>query len=278
MTVEPILARKMWRTLEPFHGFVYFSPDAAAEYTAVGLAPTMMGYFASRAAPMGAVSAEVVIATFYNFEPGLVAESMSGAWGLASPAAVHAARMRGVDAGLRRTLGDAVIASPEVEEALALARTAAEACTVAGRPLYAGHASLPWPHEPHLQLWHAITLVREFRGDGHLAALVHEGVGPLAALHLHAASGEVPSGMLKATRGWPDDQWDEAGAALVEAGILSADGGFTDEGAALRQRIEDATDRLALAPWAHLGQSGSDRLRELVRPWSKAILAGGGFG
>ena len=276
--VEPVLARKMWRTLEPFHGFVYFSRDAAAEYLAVGLAEGRMGYFASRSAPMGAVTADVVTATFFNFDPGLVERSMDGAWDLASPAAVHEARLRGVDAGLRSALGGAWIASPEMYEALALARTAAEACTVPGRPLYAGHASLPWPEEPHLQLWLAVTLVREFRGDGHVAALTVEGLTGIEALHLHAASGEVPASILQASRGWSDEAWSAAGARLDEQDLTDGHGGLAVDGVAVRQRIEDTTDRLALAPWQHLGQDGSDRLRELVRPWSKAIVAGSGFG
>jgi len=274
--MEPTLARKMWRTLEPFHGFIYFSKDAVAEYAALGL-EGRAGYFASRAAPMGAVTAPTVTATFFNFDPGLVEASMAGAWDAASPAEVHAARLRAVDTGLRRMLGDEVLGSDELVEALDLARVATEGCRPEGRPLHAALAAMPEPDATHLQLWLAISVVREYRGDGHLAALLGEGVDALTALHLHAASGEVPGDLLKLTRGWGDEQWDEAGAAMVDRGLLDADGGFTAEGAALRQRVEDATDRMALAPWRHLGQEGSDRLRELVRPWSKAILASGGF-
>src|SRR4051794_36280747 len=98
--MDPVIARKMWRTLEPFHGFIYFSRDAVEAYSGVGL-PAAAGYFASRAAPMGPVPAEVVTATFFNFNPAFVERSMSGAWDAASPADVHAARLRAVDVGLR---------------------------------------------------------------------------------------------------------------------------------------------------------------------------------
>ncbi len=244
-----------------------------AEYAAIGI-EGRSGYFASRAAPMGAVTAPVVTATFFNFNPVLVESAMAGAWEAASPADVHAARMRAVDAGLRRVLGDAV-ASPEMDEAVALARTAADGCSAPGRALYAGLASLDWPSEPHLQLWLAISLVREYRGDGHVAALTTEGLSGLEALHLHAGSGEVPASILQATRGWADDDWAASEADLAERGILDGTGGLAPAGAALRQRIEDTTDRLALAPWQHLGEAGSNRLRELVRPWSKAIIDAG---
>lgn len=275
MTIDPVLARKNWRTLEPYHGFIYFSPDAANEYSSLGL-PDASGYFASRAAPMGAVTPEVVTATFFNFNPRLVATSMEGVWGIASPEVVHAARMRAVDVGLRRSLVD-LVDSAEMTEAVSLARTASDGCTAPGRPLYAGLVSLDWPSEAHLQLWHAISLVREYRGDGHVAALTTEGLGALEALHLHAASGEVPAGVLQSTRGWSDEAWGGAGAGMVERGLLDGAGGLTDEGSDLRRRIEDTTDRLALAPWQHLGEEGSNRLRELVRPFSKAIVEQGGL-
>ena len=128
-------------------------------------------YFASRSAPMGRVGAGTVAATFYVFNPTLVAHFIPAAWEAAGPEDVVAARYRGVSAAWRRLLGEETLASAEVAEAAELARTAAAGCTVAGRPLYAGHADLAWPDEPHLVLFHALTLLREHRGDGHVAAL-----------------------------------------------------------------------------------------------------------
>src|SRR4051794_6465037 len=136
--VTPDDARRAWRALEVVHGMIYFAPEAEEEYQAVGLEPGRMGYFASRSAAMGAVAGEVVVATFFNFEPSLVLGVIPRAWTLTSPQEVLPARHRAVDRALRRMLGDDGIASPEVEEAAALARTAAEACTPEGRPLYAG--------------------------------------------------------------------------------------------------------------------------------------------
>ena len=275
--MEAVVARKCWRTLEPYHGLIYFAPEAAAAYDELGLAGRSQ-YFASRSAPMGAVAADVVIATFFNFHPALVRRSMAGVWDRVSPDAVLATRLASTDRVLRSALGDEV-GSASVAEAAGLARAAAEACgPEAGRPLYAGHARLEWPDDDHLVLWHAITVLREFRGDGHIAALLIDGVGPCEALVMHGASGDVPSATLQSTRAWPDDEWAAAVEGLRARGWLAGDGSFTDEGRRHRQWVEDRTDELALAPWEALGEERSARLRELVRPLSKAIVEGGALG
>lgn len=275
--MDTAIARKTWRTLEPYHGLVYFAPEPVAAYARIGM-EGRTGYFASRAAPMGAVATEVVQATFFNFNPGLVRAAMEGAWSTASPDQVLAARLEGADAALRAALGDEVLTSAEVAEGAGLARVAADACTPEGRPLYAGHASLPWPEPPHLALWHAISLLREFRGDGHIACLTVEGLDGCEALVVHGASGEVAPSVLQTSRAWPDDEWVAASERLVARGWIDEGGGLTPLGLEGRQRIEDRTDALALAPWEALGEAGCERLRALVRPWSKAIVAGGTFG
>ena len=275
--MEPADARRMWRALEPYHGAIYFAPEGAEEYAAVGLEPGMMGYFASRSAALGPVPAEVVIATFFNFNPDLVRSVIPRAWTLASPEAIIAARMRAADRSLRRMLGDGVVEGNEVAEAAMLARTASEGCFPAGRPLHAAHAALPWPDEPHLALWHAVSLLREFRGDGHIAALVASGIDPLTALVLHGGTGEVPPAILRATRQWPEEEWDARANDLRSQGILDAQGMLTEEGKALRQGVEDTTDVIALAPWDHLAADGCARLRELGKDLSRAIVAAGGI-
>ncbi|HEV7688422.1 MAG TPA: hypothetical protein VGQ80_17735, partial [Acidimicrobiia bacterium] len=181
-----------------------------------------------------------------------------------------------VDQSLRRILGDAVDGA-EVEEAAGLARRAAEACTPQGRPLAAGHLSLAWPDQPHLQLWHAISILREFRGDGHIAALVAEGVDGLQAAVVHCAMGDVPRDVLQRTRAWSDEEWAAGEAALRARGWLDAEGALTDAGRAHRQGVEDRTDALAMAPWEHLGPDGCDRLRVLGRPMSRAVVHAGTF-
>ncbi|MHB1486978.1 MAG: SCO6745 family protein [Acidimicrobiales bacterium] len=271
-----VLARKMWRTLEPFHAMVYFVPEADRAYEAVGLEAGRMGYVASRSAPMGAVSATVVGATFFNFNPALIERVIPRAWELADPGAILWARLRAADSALRRLLGPAVDSS-DMARAADLARAATEACRPDGRPLYAGHASLEWPDEPHLVLWHAISLLREFRGDGHISALVTEGVTGIQALVMHAAVGDIPRGVLQTSRAWPDADWAAAEKALATRGWLGGQGEVTEAGLAHRGRVEDLTDQLSLAPWTHVGDEAGQQLRQLVRPWSQAITEAGTF-
>ncbi len=275
--MESIIARKMHRTLEPYHGMIYFSPEAAAAYAGLGTQHDRTGYFASRAAPMGAVSAEVVTATFFNFNPQLVGAAMADAWEVATPQSWVDARLQAADATLRRHLGDSVN-GPEIDRAVDLARQAADACWSAGRPLAAGLLGLEWPQPPHLALWHAISILREFRGDGHVAILVAEGVTPLDALLLHAGTGEVPAAVLRATRSWPEDKWEAAQSGLQHRGLVDSAGALTSAGTEFRERIQTQTDLLAMAPWEALGADGCDGLRGLVRNYSKQIVAGGAFG
>jgi hypothetical protein len=231
-----------------------------------------MGYFASRSAPMGPVPAEVVIATFYNFHPDLVRRAIPEAWTLASPARILEARLEAADRALRRMLGDAV-GSPEMTEAAELARRATDGCRPEGRPLYAGHAELPWPSpsDPHLVLWHAQTLLREFRGDGHVAALVTAGLTGIEAVVVHQATGDLAPGTLQATRAWSDEEWAAGEAKVRDRGWLTDDGGLTEAGRRAREETEDLTDRLALPCWEKLGEESCGRLRQLVRPWSRTI-------
>lgn len=280
--VEPLVCRTTWKTLEPVHAMIYFVPEAQEEYAALGFdltANPAAGYFPARAAALGAVGPAVVQALFYNFSRRAAEAGMAGAWETTTPSQLVEARYRAADRALRRLCGD-LIESPDVVEALELARTACEACTPEGRALYAANAALPWPTEPHLQLFHAITLLREFRGDGHIVALVAAGISGLEAAVTHVAQGDSwTREPLRKTRGYSTEQWDTALAALRERGWIEPDGeSFTDAGRAVRQEVEDRTDELALAPWQHLGGPGCARLRELVRSLSKAVVAGGGLG
>jgi hypothetical protein len=273
--MESMVARKMLRTLEPYHAWIYFAPESRERYAALGITDGRMGYFSSRAAPMGAVPAEVVIATFFNFNPALIRRAIPKAWVITTPEKLVAARLDAADAMLRRTVGDA-IGSPEMREASELARRAADACRPEGRPLYAGHASLDWPDEPHLVMWHAQTLLREYRGDGHIAVLTEAGLSGCEALVTHGAAGEVAPEVLQRSRSWSDDDWRAAVECLRERGWVNADGSFTDAGRERREAIEQRTDELAMAPWDAIGEDDCTKLRALVRPWSRAIVESGG--
>jgi hypothetical protein len=217
-----------------------------------------------------------VIATFYNFHPDMVRWAMSETWSRADPAAVTATRLRLADRTLRAWLGDGAIESTDVVEAAALARSAAEAASPLGRPLFAGYTALEWPAQPHLVLWHAATLLREHRGDGHVSALVSEQVDGCEANVLTAASGASTSELQRASRQWPDDEWDAARDRLRGRGWIDDDTSLTPAGATAKRRIEDRTDELATPPLAALDDDDRRRLVALFDQVSRAIVDAGG--
>ncbi|MGD1219103.1 hypothetical protein AB9Q10_11760 [Streptomyces krungchingensis] len=270
--------RRCHNVLNPLHSTHYFSPDLGREMSAVGVEDGRAAYFAVRAAAMGAVGPGTVTATFYNFSHELVARHLPQVWRTVSPETVLAARARAVDATLRRLLGEELVASKEMAEAAELALRATEACVRTARPLYAGHADLPVPDAPHLALWHAATLLREHRGDGHLAILLDAELDPVEALVSHTATGKgmAPKWALS-TRGWSRGDWEAASARLRDRGLLDMEGELTESGVALRQDIEARTDRLDRAPYEHLGAAGVERLTELAKGILMTALAAGAF-
>ncbi|MEU1786443.1 hypothetical protein ABZ553_11345 [Streptomyces sparsogenes] len=271
-------ARRCHAVVNPLHSTVYFAPDIAREFERLGLRDRGADYFVSRAAAFGRVGAGTVTATFYNFKHDLVARHLPAAWEVISPEAALEARLRAADSVLRRLLGDDALASEEMAEAAELALRATEACSRAARPLYAAHADLPVPEAPHLAYWHAATLLREHRGDGHLMTLVSAGLDPVEALASHTASGKgmSPKWILR-TRGWSAEEWEAARERLRERGLLTADGELTQAGTDLRKALEDETDRLDQAPYEHLGAAGVARLTELAGAFTKTAMEAGAF-
>jgi len=263
--------RRAWAALEAVHVVPTFSAETRAALGALGLHPGL-AYFAARSAALGPVPAEVTSATFYVFAPRLVSRALSGVWSSVSPGQVVAARYASASATLHRLL-DGVAAPDDVAEVVRLARTACEGLTHAGRPLYAGWAAQPWPEEPMSQLWHAGTLLREHRGDGHVAALLHAPLDPVEAL-LTAGLAGTGLPFSRATRGWSDQEWTEAETRLRQRGLVDDDG-LTTAGRRLRSDVEARTDAAALEGWQHLGLDGTRRLARLARPWQQRVLASG---
>ncbi|CAL9585489.1 SCO6745 family protein [Streptomyces sp. enrichment culture] len=276
-TLPPRAVRRCHHPVNLFHSTVYFSPEFGEELAGVGVTDPQAAYFAGRAAAMGAVGAGAVAGTFYNFNHALIARHLPAVWETASPADVLAARLRAADRTVRRLLGDAVD-SAELAEAAGLALRATEACTRHARPLYAAHADLPVPDAPHLAYWHAATLLREHRGDAHLAALLGAGLDPLEAVVSHTATGTgLSPRWLLASRGWEQSDWDAAVERLRGRGLMDEGGALTEAGAALREEVEDHTDRMDTAPYAHLGAAGVERLTELAKGLLARAAAAGAF-
>ncbi|GAA4569747.1 hypothetical protein GCM10023176_26970 [Micromonospora coerulea] len=272
--MDATMVRKMWQLIEPVHALVYYAPELTEEAAALGLATDERwpGYFALRSAPLGAAGPELVTATYYSFSPRMVAEYVPSVWSVADPAKVLDARLSGVDRALRALLGDRVD-TPELAEAAALARRAVAAADVAGRPLAAANADLRWPDAPHLALWQAATILREHRGDGHVAALLTAGLDPTEALVSFAAIGAAPVEVF-ASRRWSAEEWAAARDRLAARGLVDADGVATDAGRRLRDEVETRTDELATAPWRALGPAVG-RFAQLVAPVTQAVVASG---
>lgn len=264
----------MWRALEPVHAVTYFAPEARAVTEQLGLRGFWRGYFAQRAAPLGAAGPELVTALFHTFHPEFVARSVPGIWTVATPAELLGARLQGVDAALRRLLGAPVLDGAEIAEAAEITRVAALAAPTAGRGLAAANSALAWPDAPHLVLWHGQTLLRESRGDGHVAVLLAAGLDPVETLVLFAAEMRIDT--LRERRGWSEEEWAAAQQRLAERGLLDGTEP-TPAGRVLRAEVEARTDALADVSWQAVGQERAARLVELVAPLVSAIITGGAF-
>ena len=262
----------MWRVLEPYHAITYFAPDTRKATDALGLRGGWMSYFGCRAAPLGPVGPEVVTALFYNFHPSMVARAIPDAWNFATPSQLLEARLEAVDSAVRRFMPDAGTSLRRTAE---LARQAAESAPLAGRPIAAANAALEWPDESHLVLWQATTILRESRGDGHVAALIGAGLTPCQAILTISAGGGPSKAVFQLNRRWSDEEWAEAEEDLRGRGLLDADGVLTADGHALRQEVEDTTDRLAEQGWAAFGDDNTQELDKRIRPISGSIMASG---
>ena len=283
-------ARRMWRLFEPVHTITYFAPEAKAAFEAAGLRGFWRGYFAGRAAPLGRPGPAPVIAAFFSFAPPMAARALPAVWDLISPEAALAARSTGAVAALRQLLGlgPADAAPAPVAGAAGLLADVIAGLDGAGRPLGGPNAALPVPGEPLARLWHAATVLREHRGDGHVAACVTAGLDGCesvvlrTAVDLAAAAGSAPGALtglsapreqIQPARGWSDADWDAAAGRLAGRGLTGERGVATAAGTAAYQAIEEATDRAAARPWLRTGPDETERLAEALRPVAVAAAA-----
>ncbi|MFI1532886.1 SCO6745 family protein [Streptomyces anandii] len=269
------LARVLWERYEPVHDLVYFAPEAHRAADGLGLRGFWMGYFALRAAPLGPVAAPVVTSSFYVFHPDRVARALPDAWSYAGPGDVLQARWQAMDAAMARLFGPGEVTGTHMTEAADLAWEAAASADTAGRVLGAANQALERPARPHVRLWQALTTLRELRGDGHVAALVAHGIGPVAAMVLKSAAGESDATFQRETRKWDLAAWQAAEAGLRERGWLGEDGAPTPAGAAVRAEVEARTDAAAEQPWRALGAERAARLAALLEPLARRVLEAG---
>lgn len=254
-------ARRMFELFEPVHLVTYFTEEPDQELAALGMRNYWDGYFASRGAALGVgCPAAVVDAVFYNFGPGEVARHLPHVWSVTTPHEAFAARQRGAVRALRRVLGDAADGADLARVADLLLR-AAQSAPTEGRPLFAGLREMPVPDEPVARLYHAATLLREHRGDGHTAALLTHRIGRTECHALLAVDLGETVRTFGRSHHLPADRLDATVADLQRRGVLADAGTFTPAGRALKDSIESTTDALAEAPWEALDD---DELHELV--------------
>ncbi|AXU15308.1 hypothetical protein I3J09_22280 [Streptomyces clavuligerus] len=259
-----VTPRELWTLFEPIHAVTYFSPEAVTAFEDAGLRGFWRGYFAGRSAPLGAAGPEPVTAVFCSFAPSMVAQALPAVWGVVTPEQTLEIRRAGARAALARLLADQ---GDEVEEAAELLAVAVDAADMTGRPLAAANAALGAPKDALDLLWHAATVLREHRGDGHVAAQVAADLDGCEILALRVGI-DLPRSELQPYRGWTDGEWDAAVERLTGRGLLTVDGEATDAGRALLEGIEEATDRAAARPWAAVD---TGRLHRALDPLARAV-------
>jgi hypothetical protein len=276
-------ARALAGALEPVAGQVYFSPECHRAYEALGFGPSggEMGgvampdgpaYFCSRGSVMGKVPGEVIAAAFGVFNPAVVVPAVAHGWGLTDAATICAARTEGATAQLRRILGDA----PDgLERATELLARAVAGLRPEGKPLFAGLLSLGLPGDPVGDVWRMADLLREYRGDAHVATWTAAGVDATEIGLLTELYWGLPMRSYIRTRAWSNEDLDAAEERLTARGLVAA-GALTDAGRATREAIEVGTDRCC-RPFVEALGDDLDELVAILRAWGGAIVGAGGY-
>ncbi|ORM37646.1 hypothetical protein [Williamsia sp. 1135] len=272
MAIDLPTARRLWKLLEPIHAVTYFSDETREALSAAGYRGFWMGYFAGRSAPLGQVGPEIVTALFYNFAPDHVARAIPDAWTYAPPETALVVRQEAAVATLQRMLPAHI---ETIDRVVARLRPVAQSADVGGRALFAANAALPWPRGSHGALWHAATLLREHRGDGHVAALTVAGVTGREAGVLHAAASALPRQVLETSRKYTENEWSTLTANLARRGLLEESGAITPTGRALKSDIEITTDRLAAPAYGSLTDQDVDELIADLTELAKVVIASG---
>jgi hypothetical protein len=262
MDDRELAERELWRVLEAVHAVVYFAPEAKAAYGELGLRGFWTGYFASRAAALGTPGPRLGTALFHGFAPRMVARALPAAWEVADPASVLRVRTRLARSAL------AGHPAARIEDAADRLAGVLAALDVAGRPLAAAHLDVPAPADPLGRVWHAATVLREHRGDGHVAALVAAQVDGVEAHRLHRAALVEQQ---REFRGWTEQEWAAGANRLRDRGLLDAAGEPTARGRELRAEIEASTDRSAATALRALDAAALHALLDALGPLARSV-------
>src|SRR4051812_2025525 len=266
------MARRMFELVEPIGVIPYSADEPNEAMFALGFTNYWDTYFAGRAAPLGLATAEVVDALFYNFAPGEVARHIPKVWRTTTPEAAIEARRAGSVKALRRILGEHVDTAGFARGAELLTKAATSA-PFEGRPMYAALLALPVPDDVVARLFHAASLLREPRGDGHIAALMIEGVGRLEAHVLLALDMGMPAENFGRIHHLPASQLAAVIDGMRRRNLIGRDGWLSESGRAVKQRVEALTDDLAAKPYERLEPHELDELMASLEPLAALLLA-----
>jgi hypothetical protein len=287
-----LIARRIWDVVEPIAGNAYFAPEVHSALAEIGFEgssrqspdgrieyPDMVAYFTSRGACLGPnVSGHLVASAFGVFKRAVVVDAVSEGWTRADQPTVLAARQRGATASLTRLLShDAAdpAAPADLGWATDVLLRMVAAAPGEGRALFSGLLSLGFPDDPIGRFWRAVDLVREHRGDSHVAAWVGADLDATEVGLLTDPWRGQPLKSWVRSRGWTDDELDQACDRLRSRGLLDGDE-LTTAGRDLREQIETATDTMETRVVSALG-GDADRLFALLDHWSDQVVAGGGY-
>jgi hypothetical protein len=261
------ITKRNARSVQTTIGWIFWDPGAVERYEQLGL-PGPLGYIASRAAPLGPAGSDATIAAFGSISPIAIRIAFDLVAQHTTFDDIWSARDAAVLDGLREH-------APAIVDPLAALAPhlwpVIDALPISGRVFFAAHLRMPRPDEPVLSGWHAVNCLREWRGDLHWALVTAAGLDGVEASIVHNAWLGYERDWLAASRGTaPEDL--ERGWRSLEARGLVRNGEVTSDGIALRQHIEDETDRLSTLPWQLLGEERATRFAEDFEPPCEALL------
>lgn len=263
-------ARRLRDVLAPIGEHAIWSPRTNEVLDKLGLG-FVPAYLWGRAVGLGDPPGEVVAAAFGVYEPRLVTAVYEHARRQCGRAGFLAAREEATIASLSDILGDV-----DVTGSVAVLRRGVEAADNCGRALFSGLNSLDWPDDPVGQLWRACDLLREHRGDSHMAVWIAAGLGPVAVNLLTELWLGMPLGVYTAMRrGWPEADIVSAVAELEARGLVSG-AEITAAGRVFRDQLEDRTDALEQPVVDAMGEDFEPVIQALDT-WSTTIAASGAF-
>ena len=249
--------RRNARSVQTTVGWIFWDPGAVARHAGLGL-PGPLGYIAARAAPLAPAGPDSVIAAFGSISPFGIRVAFETVAASTTFDEVWRARDEAVVEGLAEFAPAILVPLAALGPAL---WPVVEQLPTVGRVLFAAHLRMPRPVDPVLSGWHAVNCLREWRGDTHWALVAAAGLTGVEASILHNAWLGYEPDWLPTSRGTDPADLDAGWRSLGERGL--ADGRrVLEAGVALRQRLEDETDRLTTLPWRLLGRPATDAFPE----------------